>query len=84
MLLALTSTQKAGILVFAGIFIAFALLSSMVIPRFRPGYPGRGLPLFIVATVLLFIAMMVAVLVIGHESKESASHGSPVVIKHHK
>ena len=75
MLLALTTGHKVGLLVVAGIFIAFALLSSMVIPRFRPQFPGRGLPLFLLATILLFAAMMTAVLVFGAESEEAGAHG---------
>jgi hypothetical protein len=82
-LLALTTSHKVGLLVVAGIFIAFALLSSMVIPRFRPSFPGRGLPLFVVATVVLFIAMFTAVLVFGAESEEGGGHESAPAAPHH-
>jgi hypothetical protein len=75
-MLALTATHKVGLLVVAGIFIGFALLSSMVIPRYRPGYPGRGLPLFLFTTVLLFVAMFTAVLIFGAEGDEGGGHGS--------
>jgi hypothetical protein len=82
-LLALTTSHKVGLLVVAGIFIAFALLSSMVIPRFRPSFPGRGLPLFVVATIVLFIAMFTAVLVFGAESEEGGGHESAPTAPHH-
>jgi uncharacterized cupredoxin-like copper-binding protein len=75
LLVALTTNQKIGFLVFAGIFIGFALLSAMVIPRFRPNYPARGLPLFLLGTVILFGAMFTAVLVFGRESEEAEAHG---------
>jgi hypothetical protein len=61
------------LLVVAGVFISFALLSSFLIPRLRPRYPGRGLPLFLLATVALFASMFTAVLIFGAEGHES--HG---------
>ena len=82
-LLALTTGHKVGLLVMAGIFISFALVSSMVIPRYRPNFPGRLLPLLLVATVLLFIAMFTAVLVFGAESGEEG-HGGQAAAQHHK
>ena len=82
-MLALTTNHKIGLLVMAGIFITFAVLSAMVIPRFRPNYPGRGLPLFLVVTVALFIAMFTAVLIFGAESEEEG-HGESSAAVHHK
>jgi uncharacterized cupredoxin-like copper-binding protein len=73
-LLALTTGHKVGLLVVAGIFIAFALLSSMVIPRFRPDYPRRGLTAFLLTTVVLFASMLTAVIVFGAESEEAGAH----------
>src|SRR5262249_52473929 len=81
-LLALTTGHKVGLLVVAAIFITFALLSSMVIPRFRPDFPGRALPLFLVVTVALFIAMFTAVLIFGAESDEG--HGGKAAAAHHQ
>ena len=81
MLLALTTGHKVGLFVVAAIFIAFALVCAMVIPRFRPNFPGRLLPLFLVATVLMFIAMFTAVLVFGAESEEEG-HGQATA--HHQ
>jgi uncharacterized cupredoxin-like copper-binding protein len=74
-MLALTTGHKIGLLAFAGGFIAFAILSAIVIPRFRPGFPGRGLPMFLLASVALFAAMLTAVLVFGRESEEAEAHG---------
>jgi hypothetical protein len=83
-MLALTTSHKVGLLVFAGVFIAFALLSSMVIPRYRPQFPGRGLPLFLFVTVLLFVAMFTAVLVFGAEGKEGEGHSGSAAAQHHR
>jgi len=61
MLLAITTTGKVVLLVVAGTFIAFSLLVSMVIPRRRPGFPGKDLPAFVAACILLFGAQIAAV-----------------------
>jgi mono/diheme cytochrome c family protein len=61
-LLALSTGQKIGLAGFAAIFIAFALASALLIPRWRPDFPGaHGRKWFILATVLLFVAMLFAV-----------------------
>lgn len=71
MLLALTTNQKLGLGGTAAVFIAFALISALLIPRGRPDFPGRrGLPLFIIVTVILTIAMLGAVEVFAKESHE--------------
>jgi len=80
--LALTTSHKIGLLVVAGVFITFAVLSAIVIPRFRPNFPGRGLPLFLIATVVLFIAMFTAVLIFGAASEVEGQGGSAAT-QHH-
>jgi hypothetical protein len=82
--LALTTGHKAGMLVVAGVFIAFALISAMVMPRYRPNFPGRSLPLFLFITVALFVAMFTAVLIFGAESEEEGHGGSAAAVHHHK
>lgn len=43
------------------VFIAFALVSAMYVPRVRPDFPGDRLGLFVLVSVLLFVAMATAV-----------------------
>ena len=75
MLVALTSGQKTGILVVAAVFIVFALSASFLLPRRNPDFPTRrGLPLFVVATIALFVAMMTAMAVFAREEEEAAEH----------
>jgi plastocyanin len=70
-LLGLTTAQKFGLAGVAFVFVAFSLLASMVIPRYRPDFPGRrNLRLFIAATIVLFIAMLGAVEVFAREEEE--------------
>ncbi len=68
MLFALSTGHKVGLAVTAGAFILFALASSFVFPRFRPQYPGGGLPAFIVICFVLFFGMLAAVENFGAES----------------
>jgi mono/diheme cytochrome c family protein len=75
-LLALTTNQKLGLAITAAIFIAFALLSALVIPRGNPDFPGRrGLVPFILLTVILTIAMLGAVAVWAKEDHAAAEAG---------
>jgi uncharacterized cupredoxin-like copper-binding protein len=74
--LALSTGHKVGLAVVAGCFIAFALASSFLFPRVRAQFPGRGLPAFIVVTVVFFVGMMAAVIVFGAESKETKSENA--------
>ena len=71
MLLATLSTgHKIGLAVVAAVFIAFALTSSLVIPKRRPDFPGKnGLSVFVIASVFLFASMLSAVFVFGKESE---------------
>jgi plastocyanin len=70
-LLGLTNAQKFGLAGVAFVFVAFSLLSALVIPRYRPDFPGRRhLRLFIAVTVILFIAMLAAVEVFAREEEE--------------
>ena len=69
--LALTTGHKIGLAVVGACFIGFALLSALLLPRFRVQYPGRGLPAFIVVTFVFFFGMLAAVEVFGAEPKET-------------
>jgi mono/diheme cytochrome c family protein len=76
-LLGLTTDQKLGLAGTAAVFIAFALVTALLIPRYRPDFPGRkGLGLFVVVTLLLTVAMIGAVVVFASEDEgaEAAGH----------
>jgi mono/diheme cytochrome c family protein len=73
-LLALTTNQKLGLAGTAAVFIAFALLVALVIPRRNPDFPGRrGLVPFILVTLILTIAMLGAVEVFAKEEEHGAT-----------
>jgi mono/diheme cytochrome c family protein len=73
-LLALTTNQKLGLAGTAAVFIAFALLVALVIPRRNPDFPGRrGLVPFILVTLILMIAMLGAVEVFAKEEEHGAT-----------
>ena len=77
MLFALTNDQKLGLAGAAAIFIVFALVCALLIPRYRPEFPGRrGVGLFVVLTLLLTVGMLGAVVVFAKEDHAAAAeHG---------
>ena len=71
LLASLSAAQKAGIAGMAAVFIIFALVCSLVIPRFRPNFPGRHLWAYVVVVVCLFGAMMAVIVVVAKEQTEA-------------
>jgi mono/diheme cytochrome c family protein len=63
-LLALTG-YEAALLAVAAVFIAFALIVALVIPRSRPEFPGRRLGIFLAICVALFACQITAVLLLA-------------------
>jgi hypothetical protein len=54
--------HEIGLIVVAGLFIAFALVSSFVVPRYKPDFPGpNGLSVFAIACVVMFALMIAAI-----------------------
>jgi cytochrome c551/c552 len=77
-LLALSTGHKIGLAGFAAVFIAFALASALLIPRWRPDFPGsHGRKWFILATLLLFAAMLFAVETFAKEEEEGEHEAAP-------
>jgi plastocyanin len=72
LLLGLSTGHKVGLALAAAGFTAFSLVASMLVPRWRPQFPGRGLPVFVAACVLIFAGMLTAVVVFGRESESKA------------
>ena len=57
------------------IFIVFSLVSSFVMPRRDPNFPGEKRNLFIGVTAVLFVCMLLAVELFAVEEEEpAASH----------
>ena len=79
-MLAAVSTQNKILLGgMAAIFIGFALVSSFVLPRRNPTFPGHRLGLFLTITVVLFVGMMLAVEFFAVEEEEPG-HEQPAAI----
>jgi cytochrome c553 len=78
--LALTG-YEIGLLAAAAIFIVFALIVSMVIPRRWPEFPARGFAIFVGICVALFAVQMGAVLALAelghHEEAEAGETPEP-------
>lgn len=67
---ALSPGHKIGLIVVAAIFIVFALVSSFVLPRRDPDFPGKHMRAFVAVTIALFVAMLAAVVIFGAEPAE--------------
>jgi hypothetical protein len=58
----LTRGHEVALIAMAGVFIAFALISSFVIPRWKPDFPGpNGLSVFVIVSLLMFLLMVLAI-----------------------
>ena len=54
--------HEIGLVVVAAIFIGFALVSSFVVPRYKPDFPGpTGLSTFVIVSAVMFGLMVAAV-----------------------
>ena len=75
MLIAVTTTGKIVLVLAAGIFIVFAIASSFLLPRRNPDFPGNRLGAFIAFTLVLFVALIGAMVVFAGESEEEEAGG---------
>lgn len=77
LLAALSDAQKAGIAGMGAAFIAFALVSSFVLPRRMPNFPGgRGVWPYVGVVVCFFAAMMAVIVFVGREKSEAKAESS--------
>jgi len=76
LLLGLSVGQKIGLGLAVLGFAGFSLIVSMLVPRWYPQFPGRGLRVFLVTCVLLFVGMMCAVIFIARETSEAEAKGN--------
>ena len=73
----LSSGHKIGLAVVGTAFIVFALISSFVLPRRYPHFPGKNMGWYVTGCALFFVAMISAVLIFGKESKEATKGEAP-------
>jgi len=58
----LSTGNEIALIVVAAVFIAFALASSFLLPRYKPDFPGpSGLSVFVIVSVVMFGLMVAAV-----------------------
>jgi uncharacterized cupredoxin-like copper-binding protein len=76
LLLALSTGHKLGLGLAVAVFVGFSLVVSLLVPRYRPQFPGSGLGVFLAACVLLFAGMLVSIITFGKES-EAEAHAQP-------
>jgi uncharacterized cupredoxin-like copper-binding protein len=79
---AVSTEHKIAMLIVAGVFITFALASSFLFPRYWPQFPGsRGLSAFIVASLTLTMAMLLAVEFFAVEEEEAEARDEPAAVE---
>jgi uncharacterized cupredoxin-like copper-binding protein len=76
LLLGLSTGHKIGLGLAVLGFAGFSLIVSLLVPRWYPQFPGRGLRVLLVACLLLFVGMMSAVIVLARESSEAEAKGN--------
>jgi cytochrome c553 len=69
----LSTGHAVILLVVAGVFILFALVSSFVIPRRNPDFPGNSVGVYSAVAILFLIAMLASVIAFGKEKKQEES-----------
>jgi uncharacterized cupredoxin-like copper-binding protein len=85
LLAGLATGNKIGIAAVAAVFISFALLSSFAAAKRWPDFPGRqGLSVFVLASFVLFAAMLTTIAVLAVENETEGAHaageaGAPAV-----
>lgn len=72
----LSTSHKIGLVVVAAAFIIFALVSSFVLPRRNPDFPGKHIGWYVVVCFCFFVAMLAAVIVFGREAPEASGEGA--------
>lgn len=77
-LAALSTGSMVGLSLVAGVFIIFSLVVSMVIPRYRPDFPGqKNVRLFVAATLVFFVGTLAAVEGFAKEVEQPAGDVDP-------
>jgi hypothetical protein len=74
----LSTAHKLGLGLSGLAFVAFALVSAVLVPHYRPDFPGRRLGWFVFVTFLFFTGMMCAVIFFGREQKAPERHPAAI------
>ena len=80
MLAALSTQNKFVLGGMALIFIVFAIVSSFVLPRRNPNFPGDRRNLFLLVTAVLFVCMLLAVEFFAVEEEEPGGGHEALVV----
>jgi mono/diheme cytochrome c family protein len=76
MAFALSTAHQIGLAGTGAAFIIFSLISSFVLPKRNPNFPGKGRNWYLLLSLAFFAAMMSAVVVFGREQKEAEAKPS--------
>jgi mono/diheme cytochrome c family protein len=76
LLAALSDAQKAGIAGMGAAFIIFALVSSFVLPRKWPNFPGRYVWAYAAVVLCFFLGMMAVIVWVAKEPPEATAEST--------
>ena len=76
---ALSTTNKLVLALVAGAWVVVSLVVSMVLPRSRPDFPGKGLNAFIALAFVFFAGMLATVFVFAKEAKTGEATAEPAL-----
>lgn len=69
----LSGSHELALALVAAAFIVFALVSSFVVPRRSPNFPGDRVGLYVGVAFLFFVGMIAAVIVLGKERPKASA-----------
>jgi mono/diheme cytochrome c family protein len=75
-LASLSAAQMAGLALMGAAFIVFALVSSFLLPRKWPNFPGRYLWAYVAVVGCFFLGMMATVVFVAKESSEAKAEST--------
>ena len=78
LVLALSDGQVTAIALGGAAFIAFALVSSLLIPHYRPSFPGRHVIAYVALASCFFVGMMLIIVFAAREKPEARAEAGGV------
>jgi mono/diheme cytochrome c family protein len=70
---ALSTGHKSGIAIVAAVYVVFALCSALLLPKLFPNFPGRRMGLFLGASAVLTVGMLVTIFTLAKEPPEAGA-----------
>ena len=70
---ALSTGHKSGIVIVAAVYVVFALVSAILLPKLITNFPGRRLGLFLGVAAVITVGMLVTIFTLAKEPPEAGA-----------